>query len=58
MHGSGERVLRTPDVWRDRPRAAEEQGSSGKRLASVTLDTGLCVDLAPADNSWSPATVK
>jgi hypothetical protein len=24
----------------------------GKALASVTLDTGLFVDLVPADNTW------
>lgn len=56
--GSDERVHRTPDIWRDSPRAAEVQVRSGKQLASITLDTGLFVDFAPADNRWSPAAEK
>lgn len=55
--GGSERVHRTPATWRVDGRSAEVPVAAGRRLKSVTLDTGIFVDANPADNTWKAEPV-
>jgi hypothetical protein len=52
--GSAERIHRTPAAWQANPRETTIALPAGKRLASVTIDTGIFEDFQPSDNDWKP----
>ncbi len=52
--GSSERIHRTPEAWQANPRETTIALPAGKKLAGVTIDTGIFEDFHPADNSWRP----
>jgi hypothetical protein len=54
--GSRDRAHRTPAAWQADGRTSEVQVAGTKALRSVSIDTGIFVDVNPADNSWKADT--